>query len=118
MVLIRPPQGAVPHGPCRGVRQPMSAILLVSFCLLAGYFPGDKGASDQKYPLDAPLRVLAEDVKSPRYRKLVTEKMLQTDLAAEWQRVETADNAESFLQKHGDKEKVTADAELRRAYER
>ena len=35
--------------------------------------------------------------------------MLITDLAAEWQRVATADNADSFLEKHGGKDKVLAD---------
>lgn len=74
--------------------------------------------SANKYPLDDALRILAEDVESPQYRKLVTEKMLVTDLAAEWQRVATADNPESFLEKHGGKEQVLADAELRAAYER
>jgi outer membrane protein assembly factor BamB len=73
---------------------------------------------DKKYPLDAPLKVLAEDVKNGSYRKLVVEKMLTTDLAAEWQRVETADNPESFLKKHGGMDKVLADADLKRAYER
>jgi outer membrane protein assembly factor BamB len=72
----------------------------------------------EKYPLDQQLKVLADDVKSDRYRKLVLEKMLVTDLAAEWQRVATADNPESFLEKHGGKEKVFADADLKAAYER
>ncbi len=44
--------------------------------------------------------------------------MLATDLAAEWQRATTADNAESFLQKHGGKDKVFADPDLKQAYER
>src|SRR5262245_15626432 len=44
--------------------------------------------------------------------------MLATDLAAEWQRVATADNPESFLEKHGGKERVLADPDLKRAYER
>src|SRR5438309_1917570 len=73
---------------------------------------------DDKYPLDPQLKVLAADVKNEIYRKLVLEKMLSTDLAAEWQRVATADNPESFLQKHGGKEKVLADNLLKRAYER
>ncbi len=71
-----------------------------------------------KYPLDAQLKVLAGDVKSERYRRLVLEQMLITDLAAEWQRVATADNADTFLEKHGGKEKVLADPLLKRAYER
>ncbi len=73
---------------------------------------------DRKYPLDPPLKVLADDVKNPEYRKLVLEKMLITDLAAEWQRVETADNPESFLSKHGGKDRVFADPDLKGAYDR
>jgi outer membrane protein assembly factor BamB len=74
--------------------------------------------ADKKYPLDPQLKILAEDVKSPSYRELILKKMLITDLAAEWQRVETADNPESFLKKHGGKDKVEADPDLKRAYER
>jgi hypothetical protein len=44
--------------------------------------------------------------------------MLATDLAAEWQRVETDDSPEHFIDAHGGKEKVLADPELKRAYER
>lgn len=73
---------------------------------------------DEKYPLDSQLKVLASDVKNEKYRKLVLETMLSTDLAAEWQRVATADNADSFLQKHGGREKVLADPALKLAYER
>lgn len=73
---------------------------------------------DKRFPLDPQLRVLAEDLSRPKYRDLVVNKMLATDLAAEWQRVATADNPESFLKKHGGKDKVLADAELKRAYER
>src|SRR5438093_1612815 len=89
--------------------------LFSSFLFL---FPVVVKAEDtkEKYPLDPQLKVLAEDVKNPVYRKLMTEKMLVTDLAAEWQRVATADNAESFLDKHGSKDKVLADPELKKAY--
>src|SRR5689334_20359260 len=73
---------------------------------------------DRKYPLDPQLAVLARDVANPDYRNLVVKKMLITDLAAEWQRVGTADNADSFLEKHGGKEKVLGDQDLKRAYER
>jgi outer membrane protein assembly factor BamB len=73
---------------------------------------------DDKYPFDSQLKVLAQDVQNLRYRKLVLEKMLITDLAAEWQRVATADNADSFLAKHGGKAKVLADPLLKKAYER
>src|SRR4051794_17794892 len=71
----------------------------------------------RRYPLGDSLRVLAEDATSPAYRKLVDE-MLATDLAAEWQRVETQDNADRFLEQHGGHDKVLADPVLKRAYER
>lgn len=74
--------------------------------------------SDEKYPLDAQLRVLAKDIQSERYRALVTQKMLATDLHAEWQRVATSDNADKFLESHGGEQKVMADPELTQAYER
>ena len=56
-------------------------------CLVALAFllpPAVLRAADagDKYPFDPQLRVLAEDVKNPCYRKLVTQKMLATDLAA------------------------------------
>src|SRR3954452_4546057 len=73
---------------------------------------------DRKFPFDAQLKVLARDVQDARYRELVLEKMLITDLAAEWQRVAAADNADSFLEKHGGKEKVFTDRDLKEAYER
>ena len=65
--------------------------------------PGFSRAADpeDKYPFDPQLHVLAEDVKYPTCRRLVTQKMLATDLAAEWQRVATSDNPESFLSKLG-----------------
>ncbi len=94
----------------------MKRLALLSLCLIAAAQPAEDG--DKKYPLGPQLRVLAQDVKSPTYRKLVTQKMLATDLAAEWQRVATEDNPESFLAAHGGKAKVFADAELKRAYER
>jgi hypothetical protein len=99
----------------------MPHIRLIMFTLCVCCFSTAKAASDdidRKYPLDAQLRVLAEDVESENYRRLVTQEMLATDLAAEWQRVETADNPQSFLQKHGGKERVMADPELARAYRR
>jgi outer membrane protein assembly factor BamB len=92
-------------------RLPWCLLLLAVPVLLAG-------APDDRYPLDPQLKVLARDVQSPHYRKLVLEKMLSTDLAAEWQRVATADNPDSFLAKHGGKDKVFADPLLKQAYER
>lgn len=79
--------------------------------------PNEAQDTREEYPLGDQLRVLAEDVLSPDYRKLVDE-MLITDLQAEWQRVETEDNAESFLTEHGGRDKVLADPGLKRAYER
>lgn len=73
---------------------------------------------DKKFPLDPQLKVLGEDTKSPNYRELVLKKMLITDLNAEWQRAFTADNADSFLEKNGGKEKVLANPDLKAAYER
>jgi outer membrane protein assembly factor BamB len=93
-------------------------LLVLTGGVLLSAFAFQGGDIDQKYPLGPTLKVLADDVKSQSYRKLVLEKMIPTDLAAEWQRVETADNPDSFLTKHGGKEKVLADAELKRAYER
>jgi outer membrane protein assembly factor BamB len=92
----------------------LSALVLA--LLAAGVLLADE--IDKKYPLDTPLRILAEDLQNPRYRELVITKMLSTDLAAEWERVATADNPESFLKKHGGKEKVLADPDLKQAYER
>jgi outer membrane protein assembly factor BamB len=93
-----------------------AALSLCLFVLVSPWLRA--GEADDKYPLDPQLKVLAGDVKNEEYRKLVLEKMLITDLAAEWQRVATADNAESFLDKHGGKDKVLADPVLKRAYER
>ena len=92
-----------------------SSLIVITSAAAVGAADDD---IDRKYPLDPLLSVLARDVASDSYRKLVLEKMLSTDLAAEWQRVAAADNPESFLKKHGGKEKVLADADLKRAYER
>src|SRR5262245_24811704 len=92
------------------------SAVLAGLLVLVGSVAADD--IDKKYPLDAQLKVLAEDIKSPKYRELVLQKMLITDLAAEWQRVATADNADSFLEKHGGKENVLADPELKKAFER
>ncbi|MBI3407448.1 MAG: PQQ-binding-like beta-propeller repeat protein [Planctomycetes bacterium] len=91
-------------------------VVLLSFFVLLPALRADE--ADDKYPLDPQSKVLAGDVKNEKYRQLVLEKMLITDLAAEWQRVATADNAQSFLEKHGGKEKVLAEPLLKRAYER
>jgi outer membrane protein assembly factor BamB len=94
------------------------ARLLTLFVAACGALTAIADDIDRKYPLDPQLTVLARDVANADYRRLVLNKMLVTDLAAEWQRVATADNADSFLEKHGGKDKVLADADLKRAYER
>jgi outer membrane protein assembly factor BamB len=93
---------------------PVPATLLLLLGATCADTPPDE--SEKKYPLGPQLRVLAADVNSLKYRKLVTDKMLLTDLGAEWQRVATADNADSFLAAHGGKDKVLADPVLKRAY--
>jgi outer membrane protein assembly factor BamB len=92
------------------------AILFTALFVAGLGFQADE--IDNKYPLGPTLKVLAADVKNPNYRKLVLERMIPTDLAAEWQRVETSDNADSFLKQHGGKDKVLADPALKLAYER
>jgi outer membrane protein assembly factor BamB len=94
------------------------AVLLSMTALLYVSCAASADDIDGKYPLDPQLAVLARDTTDTAYRKLVLEKMLITDLAAEWQRVATADNPESFLDMHGGKDKVDADPNLKRAYER
>jgi outer membrane protein assembly factor BamB len=94
------------------------SAILVFLLNIAGGFPIHAQPEEAApYRLDDALQVLADDVESPAYRQLV-DRMLVTDLEAEWQRVETADNADSFLARHGGKEKVLADPDLKRAYER
>jgi outer membrane protein assembly factor BamB len=97
------------------MRKMIPALFLCSFAFALAMFSTD--GAEEKYPLGPQLKVLAADVHNPGYRKLVLEKMLITDLAAEWQRVATADNAESFLKKHGGRDKVLADPALKQAYE-
>lgn len=79
--------------------------------------PSESKPDDTKYPLDLDLAVLERDLSSDDYRT-VLETMIPTDLAAEWLRVGTADNYFTFLDQHGGLEKVTADPELKAAYER
>ena len=90
----------------------IAMTLLLALPTWAAADPGDA-----RFPLGPQLRVLAEDVESPAYRRLIDE-MLLTDLNAEWTRVESDDNAARFLDQHGGREAVLADPELKRAYER
>jgi outer membrane protein assembly factor BamB len=92
-------------------------VLALCLSLVAGLPVLAADPTDEKYPLGDQMRVLADDVESPSYRKLI-DTMLLTDLAAEWQRVETLDNAEAFLEGHGGRERVLADPALKQAYER
>lgn len=110
---LRPPRRTLPsmhlnmHAPAR---------LLLALLLLA-VSRSDAEEPADPYPLSNELRVLAEDVASPAYRQLVDE-MLITDLLAEWQRVETPDSSARFLEQHGGRDRVLADAALRSAFER
>lgn len=94
--------------------------LLASYCLSGpttpSYAADPADELGERFPFSDQLRVLAEDVASPEYQKLVDE-MLITDLQAEWQRVATDDNADRFLEKHGGREAVMADPALRRAHQ-
>src|SRR6187401_1142297 len=74
-------------------------------------------AGGEDYPLSLQLEVLERDLANPDYLALV-QKMIPTDLAAEWQRVATPDNYHRFAEQHGGLEKVNSDAELKAAYER
>lgn len=94
----------------------MRKLSLAAFFLLS--LAGICEEVDKKFPLDPQLKVLSEDSRNPAYRELVIRKMLVTDLNAEWQRAFTADNADSFLEKNGGREKVLANADLKAAYER
>jgi hypothetical protein len=76
-------------------------LLVLTSGLLLSAFAFQSGDINQKHPLGPTLKVLADDVKSQSYRKLVLEKMIPTDLAAEWQRVETEDNPHSYLTRRG-----------------
>lgn len=73
-------------------------------------------ARSKEYPFDDELRVLARDLTSADYRK-VLETMIPTDLEAEWQRVATADNYLTFLAKHGGPDRVLASPALQSAYD-
>src|SRR5206468_1308201 len=53
-----------------------ACFALSLICLAASTFADEV---DDKYPLDAQLKVLAADVKNNKYRTLVLEKMLVTD---------------------------------------
>src|SRR6188508_2127033 len=74
-------------------------------------------AGGEDYPLSLQLEVLERDLANPDYLALV-QKMIPTDLRAEWQRVATPDNYHAFAEQHGGLEKVHASPELKTAYER
>jgi|GEM_PF-4342188 len=102
----------------RGIHFPL-AIFLLFACpqlLLAAEEPGQPDESGP-YPLGFTLRLLERDLSSKDYA-VVLETMIPTDLEAEWKRVATADNHETFLAQHGGKEKVLADPALKAAWER
>jgi hypothetical protein len=76
--------------------------------------PAQPSASEP-YPLGLTLRVLERDLTSKDYA-VVLETMIPTDLEAEWKRVATADNHETFLKQHGGKDQVVADLALNAAW--
>ncbi len=73
-------------------------------------------ARSSEHPFDDELRLLALDLASPDFQQ-VLDTMIPTDLEAEWQRVATADNYQTFVVRNGGTDKVTADAKLHAAYE-
>jgi hypothetical protein len=87
-----PGRRAISDGPAVPCRVRFLSVCLVGLAVV--YLQA--GEADERYPLDAQLKVLADDVKNEKYRRLVLAKMLITDLAAEWQRVATADNPDPF----------------------
>lgn len=100
---------------------PVIAVL----CLLAGSAPGADNESfdaarlearSKEFPFDDELRVLARDLTSADYRR-VLDTMIPTDLEAEWQRVATSDNYQTFLTRNGGRDKVLASPRLKEAYE-
>ncbi len=95
-----------------------AACLLFATPLLS--FAADEPATDadsERYPLGLSLRQLERDLTSKDYAA-VLETMIPTDLEAEWRRVATADNHETFLAQHGGKEQVLADPGMKAAWER
>src|SRR6476620_6693908 len=90
-------------------------LVLLSWAFVASVHAADDDRYDaaklearsKDYPFDDELRVLAGDLTSTDYRK-VLDTMIPTDLEAEWQRVPTADNYLTFLARHGGTEKVFA----------
>ena len=93
-----------------------AVVSLVASLFLA---PANSSAADtaDPHPLSLPLQELQRDLTSKDYLDVLAT-MIPTDLAAEWQRVATADNYHLFAKRHGGLEKVAADPTLKAAYER
>jgi outer membrane protein assembly factor BamB len=106
------------HGLTRQASRMGVCAVLVVGALSAG--DPDRSATEEKstsqYPLGLELQVLARDLTSKEYLA-VLETMIPTDLAAEWLRIGTPDNADAFVAAHGGREAVLADPELKAAYE-
>lgn len=101
-----------------GCRQPFgfALVLLLLGLSAAGQLRAAEPA-DEPHPLGLSLQVLERDLTNKEYLA-VLDTMIPTDLAAEWKRVATADNYETFADRHGGLEKVQADPQLKAAYER
>jgi outer membrane protein assembly factor BamB len=96
-------------------------LAAIAASLAAALFlaPARSPAADPPDPhqLSLPLQGLQRDLTSKDYLDVLAT-MIPTDLAAEWQRVLTADNYHLFAKRHGGLEKVAADPVLKAAYER
>jgi outer membrane protein assembly factor BamB len=69
-----------------------------------------------RHPFGLQLNVLARDLSSRDYHE-VLETMIPTDLAAEWLRVATPDNYMTFMKKHGGRQAVLSNKQLKTAYD-
>ncbi len=94
-----------------------AALSLIFASACYGAEPAKDGGDADPYPLSRELQVLARDLNSAEYKE-VLETMIHTDLEAEWQRVAAPDNHVRFARDHGGMEKVSADPQLKKAYDR
>lgn len=69
-----------------------------------------------EYPFGDELHLLAIDAVAPEYEVLL-DKMIRTDLDAEWQRVATVDNYQTFAEQYGGIDTVRENPKLTLAYD-
>ncbi len=96
-----------------------SCVALGGLLAIGTAFGGEKNerAAIDPYPLSTELATIERDLTSRDYLA-VLKTMIPTDLQAEWQRVATRDNYLVFAEEHGGIGKVSADAQLKAAYDR